>query len=92
VERFTPQWAGYATAVLPYQRHNCQGGPCFELVQRQGEQPDEWHFSSFLSTTDRDPVNALTQAYPKRWHLEEFFNFNQALGWKHAGERPNPIL
>ena len=34
---------------------------------------------------DRDPLDALTCDYPKRWHLEEFFNFNQALGWRHAG-------
>lgn len=84
-EEFTPWWAGYATAVLPYQPHHSQSGPYYELVQRQGEQPDQWHFNSFLSTTDRDPVNALTRDYPKRWHLEEFFNFNQALGWRHAG-------
>ena len=84
-DRFTSQWAGYATAVLPYQPHNSQGGPYYELVQRQGEQTEHWHYNSFLSTTDRDSVNALTRDYPKRWHLEEFFNFNQALGWKHAG-------
>jgi hypothetical protein len=61
------------------------GGPYHELVQRQGEQPDQWYFNSFLSTTNREPVDALTRDYPKRWHLEEFFNFNQALGWRHAG-------
>jgi hypothetical protein len=84
-ESFTPQWAGYATAVLPYTPHNSRSGPYYELVQRQGERPDQWHFNAFLSTTDRNPVDALTQDYPKRWHLEEFFNFNQALGWQHAG-------
>jgi hypothetical protein len=84
-EKFTRQWAGFATAVLPYTPHNSRSGPYYELVQRQGERPDQWHFNSFLSTTDRDPVEALTRDYPKRWHLEEFFNFNQALGWQHAG-------
>ena len=84
-EQFTPRWAGYATAVLPYQPHNSQGGPYYELVQRQGERPEQWQFNSFLSTTDHDPVDALTRDYPKRWHVEEFFNFNQALGWQHAG-------
>ena len=84
-EKFTRQWAGYATAVLPYTPHHSRGGPYYELVQRLGERPDQWHFNSFLSTTDRDPVDALTRDYPKRWHLEEFFNFNQALGWQHAG-------
>jgi len=84
-DRFTAQWAGYATAVVPYAPHHSQAGPYCELVQRQGERPEEWHFNAFLSTTDRDPVNALTRDYPQRWHLEEFFNFNQALGWGHAG-------
>ena len=28
-----------------------------------------------------DPV----QHYPKRWHCEEFFNANQALGWQRSG-------
>ena len=28
---------------------------------------------------------ALTLDYPKRWHVEEFFNAHQALGWKRAG-------
>ncbi len=84
-ESFTPHWAGYATAVLPYTPHHCQGGPYFEIAQRQGERPDQWHFNSFFSTTQREPVDALTRDYPKRWHAEEFFNFNQALGWQRAG-------
>lgn len=59
--------------------------PHYELVQRTGERPDDWYFNFFFSTTDRDPVDALTQDYPKRWHVEEFFNANQALGWKRSG-------
>ena len=27
----------------------------------------------------------MTQEYPKRWHVEEFFNSHQALGWDRAG-------
>ncbi len=30
-------------------------------------------------------MDALTSDYPKRWHVEEFFNAHQALGWKRAG-------
>jgi hypothetical protein len=84
-EWFTSHWAGYATAVLPYTPQHSHGGPYYELVQRQGERSDQWYFTSFLSTTDREPVDALTRDYPKRWHVEEFFNFHQALGWQHAG-------
>jgi hypothetical protein len=38
-----------------------------------------------ISTTDRDEVDPLTRDFPKRWHVEEFFNANQALGWNRAG-------
>jgi len=38
-----------------------------------------------VSTNDRDEIQALTRDFPKRWHVEEFFNANQALGWKRAG-------
>ena len=27
----------------------------------------------------------LIKDYPQRWHIEEFFNTHQALGWKVAG-------
>jgi hypothetical protein len=84
-EAFTPQWAGYATTVLPYALHHAASGPYYELVQRQGERPEEWYFNSFFSTTQCEAVNALTQEYPKRWHAEEFFNFHQALGWQRGG-------
>ena len=81
-DQFRTQWAGYATAVVPYTPHHSKAGPYYELVQRQGEQPDQWHFNSFISTTDRRPIDALTREYPKRWHVEEFFNTHQALGWQ----------
>jgi hypothetical protein len=84
-EVFKRHWAGYATAVLPYTLHNSLGGPYYQFVQRQGERPEDWQFNAFLSTTDRDPVDALTHDYPRRWHIEEFFNFDQSLGWKRAG-------
>jgi hypothetical protein len=41
----------------------------------------------FVATTDRDEVPALTDEFPKRWRVEEFFNANQALagiGLVHA--------
>jgi hypothetical protein len=31
------------------------------------------------------PTATHTLDYPKRWHVEEFFNAHQALGWKRAG-------
>ena len=42
-------------------------------------------FQIFLATAARDEVQDLTVHYPQRWHVEEFFKFNQALGWHRAG-------
>jgi hypothetical protein len=84
-EQFTRRWAGFATMKRPYKMASYSAGPFFQFAQRSGERPDAYRFGAFLSTTDRDEVEALTLDYPKRWHVEEFFNAHQALGWKRAG-------
>ncbi len=84
-ETFQTRWAGYATAKLDYTPRNSQTGPFYQFIQRQGERPEEHHFKAFLSTTDRDEVETLTEHFPKRWHVEEFFNAHQAIGWDRAG-------
>ena len=47
--------------------------------------PDDFHLNAFVCTALRDEIQVLTQDFPKRWHIEEVFNANQALGWKRAG-------
>ena len=86
-EQFTRHWAGYATAQLPYRLTHSRQGPFFQFVQRLGEDPRQYHYNAFLSTSERDIVAALTAAYPKRWHVEEFFNTDQGLGWDRAGSQ-----
>jgi hypothetical protein len=84
-ESFNRRWAGYATAKLPYTPTHSRAGPFHHFVQRTGERPEDYHFKAFLSTKDGDEVEALTGEFPKRWHLEEFFKANQALGWDRSG-------
>lgn len=84
-ERFTRRWAGFATLKQPYQMATRPAGDLFQFVQRSGERPEDYHLSAFLSTSDREEVDAMTLEYPKRWHVEEFFNAHQALGWGRAG-------
>ena len=84
-EQFTRRWAGYATTQRLYHFTHSSVGPFHQFIQRQGEQPADWVFKAFLSTRAGDEVDALTLAYPKRWHVEEFFKLHQALGWKRAG-------
>jgi hypothetical protein len=84
-EQFTRRWAGFATTKQPYQMSRSEEGPYFQFAQRTGETSSDYRFGAFLSTTDRDEVDTLTLDYPKRWHVEEFFNAHQALGWNRAG-------
>ena len=60
-------------------------GPFYQYVQRQGERPADYSFNAFLSTRDGDEVEELAGDFPQRWHVEEFFNAHQALGWNRAG-------
>jgi Transposase DDE domain len=84
-EQFRRHWAGYATAKLPYSLSRSEAGPFPLFVQRFGETPADWRYNAFLCTAERAEVEALTHDYPKRWHVEEFFNTDQALGWERAG-------
>jgi len=82
---FTRHWAGYATLTRSYQPGRSQGGPFWQLIQRFGEQAEDFWYKAFASTTDRDVVQMLCDQFPTRWHVEEFFNTDQALGWQRAG-------
>lgn len=84
-EVFVQRWAGYATAKLTYTPKDSKAGPFYQYVQRQGERPDDYRFNAYLSTRDGDEVMELAEEYPKRWHVEEFFNAHQSLGWDRAG-------
>jgi len=84
-ETFTRHWAGYATAKSLYQMVGSKHGPYHQFIQRKGERPSDYDFKSFLCTSDRNEMEDLSIHYPDRWHIEEFFKHNQALGWHRAG-------
>ena len=84
-EQFTRRWAGYATAKLSAQFKGRHEGTYWQFVERYGERTEDWRFQGFGCTRERDEIAALTEDYPKRWHVEEFFNAHQALGWQRAG-------
>ena len=83
-EQFTPHWAGFATMMRDY-RFTHSHTDMHQIIQRCGEVPSDYHYKAFISTTDEAPLKALSENYPRRWHIEEFFNLDQALGWKRAG-------
>jgi len=82
---FTEHWPGYATAVAPYHFKAQPEALFHEYVQRSGVGPEPYRYQGFLGTAQLAQVPALTQDFPQRWHVEEFFKFNQALGWHRAG-------
>lgn len=84
-EQFTRRWAGFATAKQSLEFKQRNPGKYYQFVERFGERSDDYHYKGFLSTSDREEVEALAIDFPKRWHVEEFFNANQALGWNRAG-------
>ena len=59
--------------------------PCHRYIQRTGQRPADYHFKGFGATSLRPQIQALTGDYPDRWHIEQFFRFDQDLGWKRAG-------
>jgi hypothetical protein len=84
-EAFSRHWAGYATAKQPYSMIRSHDGPYYQFIQRKGECPQDYDFKAFLCTRDRDEMEDLSVNYPERWHIEEFFKNDQALGWDRAG-------
>ncbi len=80
---YKPLWAGYAVGKTIFQ---FEGSPFVLqlIVQRQGEIPGKYNYKPFLTTSSKDPVELLSQIYPQRWTIEEFFNFNGDMGWNRA--------
>ena len=81
-KRYAP---GFAIAKRPYQFHRQRPMGCWQYVERFGERPEEWRFKGFMSTMNGNAAELLCRDYPQRWHVEEFFNANQDLGWQRAG-------
>jgi len=82
---FTEHWPGYATSIQPFNFQLQPKPTYYEYVQRSGSRPEDLQYQGFISTARLSEVPALTKDFPQRWHVEEFFKFNQPLGWHRAG-------
>ena len=82
---FQRHWAGWATTHLPFRFKDFPESTYHQLIQRTGENPADLQYNAFLATHYCDEVLDLSIHYPQRWHVEEFFNAYQDLGWKRAG-------
>jgi hypothetical protein len=85
-EAFTRYWAGFAIAAETFRpRRTTLPEPCYRYIQRTGERLQDCHFKGFGCTRARSEMPALTVDFADRWHIEEFYRFEQGLGWKRAG-------
>jgi len=80
---YQKMWAGYAIAQTDY-TFNEEKLNFKLLAERSGEIPSDYQYKAFLSTTDQLALKMLTQDYVERWTIEEFFNFEGAMGWNRA--------
>jgi len=81
--KFTPLWAGYATAESVHQLRD-QHKPMRLVVQRTGEREQDFDYKPFMTTSTLPADELMTFIFPERWKIEEFFNTEGALGWKRA--------
>lgn len=82
---FVEHWPGYATCLQPYHFKTQPEDTYYEYIQRSGLRSEDFHYQGFLGTAQLPQIPTLTKDYPRRWHVEEFFKFNQPLGWHRAG-------
>lgn len=80
---FQPLWAGYAIAETPF--HFAQSKEEYRLlVQREGEVVSQYNYKSFLALSDKQASVLLSEKYAERWTIEDFFNFDGAMGFDRA--------
>jgi len=77
------KWAGYAIAETTFNFNGSKEK--YRLIcQREGETHKDFSFKSFLTLSDKPAEELLTEVYPERWSIEEFFNFDGAMGFDRA--------
>jgi hypothetical protein len=82
-QTYEKKWAGYAIAesMFNFAGHKEK----YRLIsQREGETTKDYVYKSFLTISDKPAIDLLSIYYPKRWTIEDFFNFDGAMGFDRA--------
>jgi hypothetical protein len=80
---FQKQWAGYAIAETIF--NFAERKDKYRLiVQREGEIESDYRYKSFLTLSNKPATILLSELYSERWSIEEFFNFEGAMGFDRA--------
>jgi len=76
-------WAGYAVAETVF-NFDKKKEKYRLLCQREGETENNYAYKSFLTLSGKPAIELLTENYGERWSIEDFFNFDGAMGFDRA--------
>ena len=82
-QTYQRKWAGYAVAetMFNFAGHKEK----YRLIsQREGETTKDYQYKSFLTLSSKPATELLTEMYQERWSIEDFFNFDGAMGFDRA--------
>lgn len=80
---YEKKWAGYGFATTDYKLGNMKHAISL-IAQRTGEIETDYQYKGFASSfshPNKDALKMITEDYPERWTIEEFFNFEASMGW-----------
>lgn len=76
-------WAGFALAETTF-AFDGEDTRYRLIAQRTGEIESRYVFSAFVTTSENDAKALVCEDYDKRWSVEEFFEFENAMGMRRA--------
>ena len=79
-------WTGYSIGSIPYQLGEMEE-QILLIVQKIRSSAEGYSYKPFYSTEKSSAEGykkLVTETFRKRWTIEEFFNFESALGWNRA--------
>jgi len=80
---YQPLWAGFALAETKF-NFDGEKGQYRLIAQRIGENPSDYTFDAFLTTSSEDARELISKNYDQRWSVEEFFRFENDMGLNRA--------
>ncbi len=82
-QNYQSKWAGYVIAESIFNFAGCKEK--YRLIsQREGETTRDYVYKSFLILSGKPTTVLLSEMYQERWSIEDFFNFDGAMGFDRA--------
>lgn len=77
---FRRMYPGFAIAETDFKFSNSLNTVKL-IIERLGENESEYEYKGFITSSKIPATDLLSEKYPQRWSIEEFFNFESGLGW-----------